>query len=108
MSKVNRSSARLVTEAEGGHPISNFHFSKFQAPSGRGWTLISVHAWASAALHAVVDNMAVVSSFARPQQTAKRHIRRIRRSRRLDVSTYNTSKAVIQKVSAAIQVQPRS
>ena len=84
----NDSNIQCTTEAEGGHPISIFHFSKFQAPSGRGWTLMSVHAWASAALHAVVDNMAVVSSFARPQQTAKRHIRRIRRSRRLDASTH--------------------
>ena len=84
-------------EAEGGHPIFSFNFPNSKLQVGVvGLYKRYVHVWAYAALRAVVDNMHMAALFVRrPRQTAKRHIIRIRRSRRLGVSTCNTTKAVI-------------
>ena len=82
-----------------------FPFVKFQAPGGHGWTFTSVHAWVYAALHAAVDNMAVVSLLEGFSKQPNIILDGFVDLGCLGVSTCNTSKAVIQTVSAPIQVR---
>ena len=70
-----RSGSHVSTEAEGGHPISNFHFPNLELQVG---VVARLRAYTRGRMLHCCGQHGSCLFVGKPQPTAKRHIRRIR------------------------------